>query len=521
VSVEQLDLSRLGFARPFVELARGEGRAADLLGGGAAGLERSAASTPAALSGATARALEQHAQDLQAPEASLTSLAALRAGALAVVTGQQPGLLGGPLFTLHKAATAIRAAVALQDRLGRPVVPVLWVESEDHDLREVNQLTLVDREESLQTRGIPQLEAGPPVGRIAFGQGAQALLDWLEQALPDGTHKPAAMELARAALQPAERFGSAFARCMLGWLGHRGLVICDPGLEALKTEAASVIRRVLENPNHTVDALKEGERQVKAARYPVQAALPDDRLPVFRVRDGRRQRVAVEQAAAALEELERDPQRFSPGVHLRPVIQDFLLPTVAEVVGPSEAAYQAQLGPLYRLLERPRPAVLPRASMTLVAPRLRRHLERYGFDFGQLRQPAGELERRAARVRAPEDLQVAGGQARRTLEQAFDDLAPLLKQLDASLDASLEGHKKRAAHALEGLIRKAEGAQRRADTLARRHVAMLQGRLAPAGGLQERGLTTLPFLAEHGSLVIDSVLQHADPSTGTHLIVDL
>ena len=101
MSVEHLDLSLLGFARPFVDLARGEGRAAGLLGGGPAALDKSEERVPGPISPAVAAALVRLADQLEAPEPSRQNLARLHDGAPAVVTGQQPGLLGGPLFTLQ------------------------------------------------------------------------------------------------------------------------------------------------------------------------------------------------------------------------------------------------------------------------------------------------------------------------------------------------------------------------------------------------------------------------------------
>ena len=120
-----------------------------------------------------------------------------------------------------------------------------------------------------------------------------------------------------------------------------------------------MLRAVLESPDRAVAALKQGEKQVKDADYPVQAPLADQTLPVLQVIEGRRQRVQWNSIPAALAELGRDPRLLSPGVHLRPMVQDCLLPTMAAVVGPSEAAYQAQLGPLYQFLGRPQPVVLP------------------------------------------------------------------------------------------------------------------------------------------------------------------
>jgi bacillithiol biosynthesis cysteine-adding enzyme BshC len=517
VSAEALPLEGLGFAACFVELARGAGRAPAILGGPAA-LEEDPGDSIAPMAEAVAGALIRLAQELDAPPASLENAKRLSHGALAVVTGQQPGLLGGPLLILHKAATAVRLAQSLQSRFARPVVPVLWVESDDHDLDEVNRLSLVNAEGELEHLSVEGLDAGPPVGRIRFGERGRPLLDALASLLPGAEE---ARELAKRCLAPGDSFASSFARCLLLWLGPRGLVICDPSLPELKQAAAPLVRAALERPDEAEAALRRGEILVREAGYQLQAPLGEGALPVFRQDDGRRRRVEHAARASALEALDRDPAQLSPGVHLRPVVQDTLLPTVAAVLGPAEATYHAQLGPLYEWLGRRRPPAVPRASLTLVEPRVRRILERYGFDLEMLRGPRAAAERRAASQRAPVDLEQAAAAARRRLETAFDELAGELERLDRSLKDSATGHRSRALTALDGLIRKAEAAARRADTVARRHVAVAANRLAPEGKLQERILGSFALVAEYGDIVADRVLEHAEPCTGSHLLVDL
>ena len=518
---ESLPLAALGYAPVFVDLAGAHDASRALLPGGMALAQQLTRAGRPGIAAGLGQGLVDWATELGAAEASRRNASRLRDGALAVVTGQQPGLLGGPLLSLLKAATTVRAAADLEQATGRAVVPVFWIEGDDHDLHEINRATVAGDQGDLVRVEVAGLGAGGSVGSMPLGDGAAAVLAELERAFGGASNGTETLALVRRVLGPGATFTSAFAGILLDLLGARGLVVCDGAMAAVKQASLPLVEQALRRADEAMQALAHGEAAVAAAGFAVQAPLAAGTMPLFVTEAASRRRLGRRERDDGLELLKRDPGALSPGVHLRPLVQDFVLPTIATVLGPAEASYQAQLGGLYELLAVPRPAALPRACMTLIEPRVRRMLDTYGLGFGDVRGDAPGLARRLATARSPVDLVRLGSEATDSVSATFDKLAAELSRLDASLARSAEGHRGKAISAVDGLMRKAESAARRADEVARRHAVTLGAALAPAGELQERVLSPLHFLARVGSVYVDRVVAHGGPSQGVHLLVDL
>jgi bacillithiol synthase len=452
-------------------------------------------------------------------------------GATAIVTGQQAGLFGGPLFVLWKALATVRVASLLEKARGRPVVPVFWVASDDHDFAEVRSTLVIDAAGALRAlRYAPRHEPmGRPAWAISLDDTIGSLVDELGESLPPALGKDETLALVAECYRPGATLSGAFARLVSRLLPE--LVVLDPADAALKRLAAPVLARELQEGSPTSRLALDAGRALLDAGYHQQVPVRPGFLNLFAVVDGQRRALALSNGVVevrgtrerwpvedALQRLSADPAAWSPGALLRPLVQDALLPTAAYVGGPAEIAYHAQITPSYAHFGIPRPALLPRPSLTLVEPPQARALDAERLALGDLVQDPEALVSRWAREAYP-DVERAFAGAREAIERELRVVEETLGALDPTLRAAAAAARGRALFPVDGLHEKALRAlkkrdQGRADRLRRTRDALL-----PGGALQERGLGLVGPLARHGLALVAELGAVLDPFARGHQVV--
>ena len=292
--------------------------------------------------------------------------------AAVVVTGQQAGLFGGPLFVLYKALAARKVAAALQERRRAPVVPVFWVASDDHDFAEVRTCTVLDESGRLRAlRYEPRREpAAQPASRIVLDETVTDLVGELKRYLPESPHRDASLDLLARCYVPGATLAGAFAHLIS--LLFPDLVVLDPSDPGIKALAAPVMMRELREESPTSRLARDVGPRLLAAGYHQQVPVRPGFLNLFVVMEGERRALGIQNGDIEVRGLGRriprdeaarllteDPAAWSPGALLRPLVQDHLLPTAAYVGGPAEIAYHAQIGPSYAHFHIPRPVLMP------------------------------------------------------------------------------------------------------------------------------------------------------------------
>ncbi|GIU79021.1 MAG: putative cysteine ligase BshC [Bryobacteraceae bacterium] len=428
---------------------------------------------------------------------------------VAVVTGQQAGLFGGPAYTLYKALTAVHVARRLEEA-GQPAVPVFWIASEDHDLIEVSRAHVFD------TRlRIVRLEAaagegrGRPVGTIPIPHPP---VEALAAAMEGFLHADEALALVRDAYRPGRTFSESFLALLEPLLRPYGMVFLDPLEPRLRRLAAPLLERAWARREELGQALALRKRELEQAGFHAQVDVEDGTALFFVLEHGARRRAGI----AAVPD---DPAQWSPNALLRPVMQDWLLPTAVYVGGPAEVAYWAQSEALHSLLLGRMPAVLPRAGFTLIDPRTQRLMERFGVTLAEcLRGEEALLEHVAVRL-VPERLKEALDEAAAGIGPRLESLRAELAAFDPTLGEAMKRSGAKIAYQLEKMRRKtARAALRKSDEAAdqARHAFRLA---APERQLQERYYSFLPFLAKYGTGVLDEILQAADAMKPAHEVL--
>jgi len=507
---------------------------------GAAGLSLDAVERAADASAAHARpmglvssALVRQQQARSAGAAAENARRLGEPGAVAVVTGQQPGLFGGPLFVLLKALATIEVARRLEERRGRPAVPVFWVASDDHDFAEVRSTSVVDAAGALRTlRYDPRQEpVGSPAWSIALDDTVGPLLEELGRALPPALGRDETLEAVGACYVPGETVSGAFARLVSRILP--GLVVFDPSDPELKALAVPVLtRELLEGSPTSRLAIEQGERLLEAG-YHQQVPVRPGFLNAFVLAEGQRRALALANGtvevrgtreridvAEAVRRLETDPGAWSPGALLRPLVQDALLPTAAYVGGPAEVAYHAQIAPSYAHFGIPRPLILPRPSATIVEPTHARALDAEGLTLVDLVADPEGLVTRWARETYP-DVEGAFATARQAIERETAALEETLGEHDPTLRAAAASARGRALHQVDGLHEKALRALKKRDQGRAERLRRTRDALFPGGSLQERGIGLVSALARHGGGLVDTLLGSIDVFAAGHQVIRL
>lgn len=433
-------------------------------------------------------------------------------GTVAVVSGQQVGLHGGPLYTILKALTAVRLSETLTEQ-GIVAVPVFWLATEDHDLEEINQAWLFDGQGKPAVVRTAAVNPGPgPVGPIPI---AEAGLTEIRALLAGQPFAEEAMALAETAYGGAgATFGSAFARLMQLVLGRFNLLFLDPLAPAIRRLGAPLLRQALEQVPSLTEALLARNQQLESAGYHAQVHVEATGTQLFLLEGGRR--VALRRTADGFTTDGKGPtldaaalaaqaENLSPNAILRPVMQDFMLPTVAYVGGPAELAYFAQSQVLYHQLLGRMPVVLHRASFTLLDPKVKKLMDRYHLSLRDIFTYEAELRERMAAKLLPPELAGKFAALRESVQRTLAGLDAELAAVEPGLHNSVARMKAKVLYQLGRMEAKAARELQRKDEVALRHVTLLHEALYPHRHPQERLYGVLPFLARYGLGLVDDL----------------
>ncbi len=446
---------------------------------------------------------------------------------VAVVTGQQAGLFGGPLYTLLKALTAIQLAREVREVHGVPAVALFWVEAEDHDWDEIRTTQVLDRDLGLTSIGLPPLAgAGSrPAAELVLDAQIGDTLAALEQALAPSTFTPALLDTLRRCYRPGVSVATAFATWLEALLGHQGLVVFESADPAAKPAVAGLFAQELERPTETARLARDAGRTLAARGHAAQIDPDDDTVCLFYMDGAGRRPIRyrdhrfvvgddTREAAALADEARTHPERFSPNVLLRPIVQDALFPTVCYVAGPSELAYQAQLGGVYRAFGVEPPLLAPRASATLLDSAAARFLDRYQLPFESLQPQDESALNRLLESQLPPSLDDALAGLEQQVKAGTDRLRPAVVTIDPTLDGVVDRTLDRIRDTLKSLHGKIVQASKKKDETLRRQFIRTRGLTFPGGQPQERALG-LAFFAnrygvDFGVRLMDALPVHPD-----------
>ena len=457
-----------------------------------------------------------------ADAATERNLDRLAAGSVAIVTGQQVGLFGGPAYSLYKAVSVACWAGEMAKR-GVDAVPIFWLATEDHDLAEVNHAFLATRT-GLERYELPADGdiAGRRVGEVRLGPAVEPLVDKAAASLEG----PSAELIARAlreSYSPGETYGSAFGKLMARVCAGRGIILIDPLDARLHRFAAGVYQRALDNAAPLRDALIARSKELERGGFHAQVKVTHESTLLFYNVDGHRLPLRSRngsflagEASFSPDELRgaiaQAPEAFTANVLLRPIVQDTLLPTAAYIGGPAEIAYMAQAQVVYQQILGRMPAILPRESFTLVEPAVARLLAKYALDIRDLLRGRQHVRAKMEQRSLPDLLSGRFSADEKTLRNLLSSYRELLETLDRTLLGALDSAENKILYQFLKLKEKVGRAENQRSGILDRHERVILDSLYPHHELQERSLSLLPQLAAFGPELLDNLARFCGPA---------
>jgi len=429
-----------------------------------------------------------------------------------IVAGQQAGLLTGPLYTFLKAVTAIRLAGELEAAGGAPVLPLFWIASEDHDVLEVNRVTIQGRRFVHEYAGPLSSGAVPQVAEIDIREARDPLLAFLREALPPTEFTAAILELVAAA--DFASYATAFRDLLRGLFSRWPLRVVDP--LALRPLTAPVLARLAERASEWPERLAAGAADL--SRGGLKAPLAAARI--YEVGAGRRAPFEIDTPEAA-ELIRRAPERFSAGAALRPICQDAVLPVLATVAGPTELAYLRQIEPLYPLADA-RPSLRhPRISATFLTPALARAAARAGLEPERVLAVSAWIAAGGAAAEDPGGRDDADPSALEIRERARALLEEIDRRRPDPSPRWFRRGREAIASGVERILAELAEERRARRGRDRANLEKLAAGVWPEGGMQERAVNVFQFVNLFGPEFVDRAVESLDPWDRRHQVVTI
>lgn len=470
----------------------------------------------------------------QAPPESRAAAARLADKATRVViTGQQAGLFGGPLFTLLKALTAMKLAVQVEREHGVPVVPVFWIDAEDHDWLEVSGCTVLDTELAPHTIHLEDLPgAGErPIARLTLTDAILPALDELASTLPETEFRAEVMDGLRRAYQPGRGMAEAFGCWLETVLGPHGLVVYDSADPAAKPLARQVFTKEIAQPGTTAELAGRAGHALVARGYHSQVTPHEGAVSLFHLASSREAvkaadgHVTIGERTMTIAELAREaeqsPEHFSPNVLLRPVVQDAVFPTICYVAGPNELAYLGQLREVYAHFGVAMPLMYQRATATLVDSATLRFLAKSSLPLVALQPQDEKALNELLEQQLPPTVEQALTAVTSLVGERMEALAKVVPQIDPTLEGTVRTTLGKMQHEMQTLHNKVIHAAKRKDETLRRQFQRAQALTFPQGHPQEREIGFVWFLNRYGPALVPRLFDELPLGMGQHHVLSI
>lgn len=455
--------------------------------------------------------LTEFQRDFNAPEFTYKQINRLDdPQSLAIVTGQQLTIYGGPLFTVYKTMTAIIYAKKWQKKLNRPIIPVFWLADEDHDYEEVITLGIPKNGSTLSVsfgQTLPE-KFSPPVGLIQFTEEILSFKKEIKKHLGDTDFHNKLWDDIHQAYGKNQSFKIAFGNWLLHLFGDQGLILAGSQTKPIKTFSSDIIKQSIVKNDQVNKALDDTTYKLISDQYHGQVQVQSSNM-FYLDDDKNRTKINVDDdvwSAAEkkwtcdelIEEIEESPERFSPNVFLRPILQDHLLPTLAYVGGPGEIAYYAQMKSLFEVFEMEMPIILPRFSMTLIESSIKRILEKLPFSIAEYNNRIEDLEKSFVKKTEEVDIEKLFGIWKNQMEELTKGKKDEIHEVDPSLAGSVGKAKAVYFSELDKLKGKVYKSVKQQEKIQLDRIAKIKNNLFPNNNLQEREIAFIYYMNKYG-----------------------
>jgi bacillithiol synthase len=495
----------------------------------------------------TAGVLRTYNERLGLSPAIEANLTALEQGAPVIVGGQQAGLFTGPVMVIHKAISIIQAARWAEEATGKRVVPVFWIAGEDHDWAEANHAFIVRGDGGLHRIAVERDEyPRTSVSRTKLSRGIlQDALQELAETLPDSAHKAELLDKLESAIRRSDTLSDQFAAMLASLFAKEGLVLMDADDPNLRRIEGPMFARLIESGQQLEEAYRENGARLEAMGYPLQVESQPDCANLFVFRDERLQPGAGRLAGERVLMYRRDgryadrkgtlvierekllqlaaeaPELLSNNVLTRPLMQDYVLPVLATVLGPGEIAYWAQTSDAFRALDMRMPIVLPRMSFTMMDESLKKRMAAFDLTLDDVKIRLDERKSAWLAQQGASDLDARFEEAEQGFSALYQPLLDELAELDGGLGTLGQRNRERIIEQIRYLHRKTQEAYQLRHEADLRRFDYIAAWLHPDGKPQERVISWVALWNRHGRHWLDSLMAVPYDRLGGNYLVHL
>ncbi len=456
---------------------------------------------------------------------------------VAVVTGQQLGILGGPLYTFYKIITAIKLCSHLSERYDNyHFVPVFWLEGDDHDFEEVRSINVLNNNNELikisyNDEATEEEQNRGSIGHLKLKESIGQFLKDYENQLRNTEFKNPIMENLKSFYTEEKTFKEPFKELLFWLFDQYGLVIFDPQDVKVKELLKPVFKKEINDfRNHTeklvnisasLEELYHAQVKIRPinlfynydeGRYVIEPIENEFRLK------GKRKKFTLEEL---INLIEIEPEKFSPNVLLRPICQDFLFPTGFYISGPSEVAYFAQILPLYEFYDIDPAIIYPRSSVTILEKTLKSVLEKYGLSVKDIFTEPNKLKNQIINNVSDKNLEEIFKETKNQIDLAFDNLKEKLFELDKTMGDVTSKYRLKVLGYIDELKGKAAETQKKRYEITLRQIDKASANLFPEMNLQERELSFFHYANKYGVDVLKKIFEELAINKFEHQVIEL
>lgn len=461
----------------------------------------------------------------------------LQPDALVVVGGQQAGLFGGPLYNIYKAVTIIQTAREAAERLNRPVIPVFWIAGEDHDWDEVNHIHYLSNHSDVRKL---KIEPNLPLARTSISRFVldpeiwQRTLEQLEESLVDSEYKRMLMAKLDEITGCSTTLTEVYARLMAWLFGSHGLVFIDSDDPGIRQVESSMFQALIEHNELVNDALLQGDALVRELGYQPQAEVHKDGANLFifdqeervlLMRDGdefadkKGHRTYTKQQLIEL--AGREPHQFSNNVLTRPLMQEFLFPVLATVLGHGEIAYWGLTRQAFEAMGMQMPILVPRLEFTLLNEGVRKHMAHYGLTFDDIFKQFEAWRAQWLEQQDQVPYRERFAKIRTMITDEYNALTPLLNQINRGLETIGQTNLSKIMEQIDYYEKKTSEAQEFRHQTDLQRLDRIANGIYPFNQLQERVYNVIAYINQYGKQWLDDLIALQIPIDGEHRIYDL
>lgn len=444
-----------------------------------------------------------------------------KSDSLTVVTGQQVTLFGGPLYTVYKTITAILYAKKLEKETGRPVVPVFWLADEDHDIEEVSSINLPDSYETTKIAyNHKAYSEAPPASKIKLGDELSFVWNLLSEGIDETDFTNDLLENIKVCYQSDNTFGEAFGKLIMSYFQKHGLLLAGSLDPAAKSHTKHLMKVAVQSQSELTKSLDDTTYKLKEAGYHDQVQIQSSNL-FFLNEDNERIKIQYVDGIWSipgkkwtqnelLDNIEENPEQFSPNVFLRPVLQDFILPVAAYVGGPGEIAYYAQMKQFYTCFGFRMPIILPRFSLTLFESSIDRVIEKLPFDWHRYRDRIEDLEKDFVKSTESVNIEKLFGIWRSQIDELSRAKRDEIGDIDPSLKGSVGKAKAAYFSELDKLKGKVYRSVKEQENVQLDRIKRIKNNIFPNGNLQEREIAFIYYMNKYGTDLWDCIMEELE-----------